>query len=883
MLFLVFVLGLVGFMVLSSRVQVLERKVTELERAVLVRKGAVPSLVSTVPVSASVPASSERSPVTISESVMPLEADTPTVSVPGKTNPISVSEAAGFARVMPSQAGSESNEKGNLESNIGGKLFTGIGAIAILLGVGFFFRYAIEVGIITEPVRVFLGIIAGIVLLVVGQVLMSKYARYSQILTGTGIGMLYLSLYFGYASYDILSQTFAFSLMILVTASGIALAFRHDSVYLALFAQIGGFLTPLLVSDGGNAIHSLFLYVLLLDAGMIVVAWKKLWMPLTFVSFIGTTLLYSSWFFSFFDFSQAGVASAYAFLFFAFFFVVSILRQVRHREPADSKEAILVLLNAGFFLAIGLAILEQVRPELRGTFAFIFAALHSIAAFLFREFGERFRIFVKFLASISIVTLALGIPIQFDRMYVTIGWAAQGAVLAYLGFALRSRLLRSFSLIAFLLVFLRLLSVDAFGVSASEPWLNSRMISLLFSIVAYGVAIFFFYKGRNDSSTEESSAVSFLLLSGLLVTFVSGSAQTFGYHSAWVTILFWSLLAFGSAVVSFALRNVFGRVFSLILTMVLLFGMISWSGLSMISVSAGFPGSRILAAAFGLIVMAGIFFLYRNSEESDSLKERSLATTMMLLEAYLLVIFVGSAEIDRVWPAFWVPLFVGVVSAFAGWVAVRFREQAIFGLTYVGLVFSGVMAIFMNRDAAAAYSGLPVLNARVLVFLFLIVSMFLFRQMLRREGDVWAWVVPARKALSVVLHFLAFFLLTVEVYDSFSIVQTVSKTNLVPSRGIQGMRSAALSVSWALYAIATLAYGIFRKSIPHRIGAMCLFGVVILKVFLYDTAGLDTFYRFVSYFSLGVLLLLSGYAYNRFRNRISEFVRDAGDDVTFKG
>jgi uncharacterized membrane protein len=64
---------------------------------------------------------------------------------------------------------------------------------------------------------------------------------------------------------------------------------------------------------------------------------------------------------------------------------------------------------------------------------------------------------------------------------------------------------------------------------------------------------------------------------------------------------------------------------------------------------------------------------------------------------------------------------------------------------------------------------------------------------------------------------------------------------------------------------------------------MFLFGAAILKVFLYDAAGLDTFYRFVSYFSLGVLLLLAGYAYNRYRDRISEFVRDAGADVTLKG
>ncbi|NTV55432.1 MAG: DUF2339 domain-containing protein [Candidatus Moranbacteria bacterium] len=886
MLFLVFVVGLIGFKVLLSRVQVLERKVTELEHSAPIgsRETARPVPVQSVP--NAMPASSGGAPVTLARTAaQETIAPAASMSQPKKSEPVSIPESAGFMKTTLNRMESGSSEKGTLESNIGGKLFTGIGAIAVLLGVGFFFRYAIEVGIITEPVRVLLGILAGVALLVVGQVLMGKYARYSQILTGTGIGMLYLSLYFGYASYDLLSQAFAFVLMILVTVVGIALALRHDSVYLALFAQIGGFLTPLLVSDGGSATHQLFLYMLLLDAGMVVVAWKKLWMPLTLVSFIGTALLYSMWFSNSFGPSQAGVASIYASLFFIFFFAVSVLRQTRHHEPSEAKEAILVLLNAGYFLFIGLAILEQVRPELRGTFAFIFAALHGIAAFMFREYGERFRMFTKFLASISVVTLAIGIPIQFDRMYVTIGWAAQGAVLAYLGFALRSRLLRSFSLIAFLLVFLRLLSVDTFGIAASEPWLNGRMISLLFSVIAYGVAIFFFHKGKGDASPEESSSVSFLLLTGLFMTFVTGSAQSFGYHPAWVTILFWSVLAFGSAVVSFGLKNRVGRVFSLVLTMAILLGTVSWSGLLSASVSVGFPGSRILAAAFGLIVMAGIFFLYRTSEGEDRPEERDIATTLLLLEAYLLTVWVGSAEIDRVGPSFWIPLFAAAASTFAGWISSRFRESAVLGVNYAGLMISGIAAIFMNHDAAVAFSGMPILNARVLVFLVVILSMLLFRQLLRREGkNTRVWSVPARKALSFFLHALGFFLMNVEIYDALSpTLRPVSGAKTDSVRHAQSMRNAALSVAWSAYAIATLAYGIVRKSSAHRLAAMFLFGAAILKVFLYDAAGLDTFYRFVSYFSLGVLLLLAGYAYNRYRDRISEFVRDTGSSDVLKG
>ena len=55
--------------------------------------------------------------------------------------------------------------------------------------------------------------------------------------------------------------------MILVTASTITLALTQDAEILAVYAMIGGFSTPALVSTGENHEIVLFSYVLLLDAG----------------------------------------------------------------------------------------------------------------------------------------------------------------------------------------------------------------------------------------------------------------------------------------------------------------------------------------------------------------------------------------------------------------------------------------------------------------------------------------------------------------------------------------------------------------------------------------------------------------------------------------
>jgi uncharacterized membrane protein len=50
--------------------------------------------------------------------------------------------------------------------------------------------------------------------------------------------------------------------------------------------------------------------------------------------------------------------------------------------------------------------------------------------------------------------------------------------------------------------------------------------------------------------------------------------------------------------------------------------------------------------------------------------------------------------------------------------------------------------------------------------------------------------------------------------------------------------------------------------------AFALFGVSILKIFIYDLSFLDTLYRIFSFLGLGVILLAVSYLYQRYRGII---------------
>ncbi len=78
-----------------------------------------------------------------------------------------------------------------------------------------------------------------------------------------------------------------------------------------------------------------------------------------------------------------------------------------------------------------------------------------------------------------------------------------------------------------------------------------------------------------------------------------------------------------------------------------------------------------------------------------------------------------------------------------------------------------------------------------------------------------------------------------------------------------------LSILWGVYALLLIALGIWKKKKHLRIGAIALFGVTLIKLFFYDIAGLDTIAKTIVFVSLGVLLLIISFLYNKYKFLIS--------------
>ena len=113
-----------------------------------------------------------------------------------------------------------------LESAFGLTWISRIGALTLVIGVAFFFKYAFENHWITETGRVLLGVACAAALLGTsangcGGAMQRTYA---QALTAAGIAFLYLSFWAGVRALPPVGQTARPALMALTTAGACALA-----------------------------------------------------------------------------------------------------------------------------------------------------------------------------------------------------------------------------------------------------------------------------------------------------------------------------------------------------------------------------------------------------------------------------------------------------------------------------------------------------------------------------------------------------------------------------------------------------------------------------------------------------------------------------------
>src|SRR3989344_1516756 len=429
---------------------------------------------------------------------------------------------------QPSQKKASSE---SFEEKVGGKWLAKIGIVALVLGVSFFLKYAFDNNLIGETGRVILGIIGGIALLGLGEFLRKKYFVYSQVISGGGIAILYLSVYAAYNWYDLIREPVAFVVMTIITIVAGFLSVWSGEPALAIIGILGGFLTPFLISSESRNIYSLFIYITLLDAGILGVSFFKKWRALNLIGLFGSLIITLSWMSLGRPGEDKWALAIFSSIFFLIFTAATISHTIIKKIKSEFYDSLLLLINAISYFLIILSLFEGNKNGL-SFFSFGLAIFYFVVAYISFSYNKEDKAIALFLPGLSIAFLTVAFGIMFQQHWITVAWSVEAAILAWISFQLRQRNFRVFSLIMFTLVLIRLLFFHSY-LPVNDLYIilfNKRVIAFAVSILAFGFAILIYGKNKATLSEEEKKIISVLIVVANFLTILVLSQEVYGFY-----------------------------------------------------------------------------------------------------------------------------------------------------------------------------------------------------------------------------------------------------------------------------------------------------------------------------------------------------------------
>lgn len=382
-------------------------------------------------------------------------------------------------------------KKTDFERFIGENLINKIGIAILVIGVGLFVKFAIDKDWINEWGRVGIGLLAGALLLGLGHFMRKSYHAFSSVLVGGGLAVFYFSIAIAFREYHLFSQTVAFIIMVVVTALAVFLALRYNRLELAVISLVGGFATPFMVSnDSGNYIV-LFSYLMILNVGMLVLAYFKKWNLINLLSFIFTVLIYGGWLISLFVSEKAipyGGAMLFASMFFVVFFLMNIVNNLREKEKFRAAEITIIVADTFLYFAAGIIILEEISDgRFQGLFTACLAVFNLAFTIIFYLNNRIDKSLIQLLIGQTLVFISMIAPIQFDGNFITLFWAAEAVLLLWFSGKSGIRLIRigSFAMVLFMAGSMIMCWVDYYLNTNSElPLILNRAFITGFACVA---------------------------------------------------------------------------------------------------------------------------------------------------------------------------------------------------------------------------------------------------------------------------------------------------------------------------------------------------------------------------------------------------------------
>jgi uncharacterized membrane protein len=721
----------------------------------------------------------------------------------------------------------------DLATNLGPKILVGVGALAVAVALAFFVKYAWENDWIGPTGRVLFGCAVSLAMMAGGLRLLDReYRPLGQGLAGAGLAGLYSAVYGAHAVYGLVPRGVDFVLLLLVTASALALSVRLDARILAAIAWVGGYLTPVVLSTGEDKALSLFAYLALLGAGAMILDRSRPWAETAPLGMVGTIVLYGGWYAQFFRAERFGVA-AVGMTALTALFALGMARKERHGA----------LVSVYLVASIGLALLgaQADRPWelLLLSLALGGGALHAASLW-----GPGLSV---------VAAVAMGLPYfvwaathaRGESFAAGAAWVV-GATLTYVAAGASKKVPIPIPLEGAVLVVSGVFTI-ALADSAPAPWVLAALL-----LAQWGIALL---SRRRFGGAELTAVVAAATILHANFERFSGGDQARGF-------LLVSLVVYAAYLCGLVARSFLAgaRVGAAGAAAHLVNAALVWGILCrrLYDTSPSTLGlASVCLAALYLVVGLGMQRLAK-----DDLHPRvalSLAAGFLTLA---IPVQLGLSGITLAWA------IEGLVLLHIG---VRFRSVLARAGGY-GVLALSVARLFARHTPLHVGAFEPVVNASFGTWLAVIGALGAALMLTRAAGpgpDAPDRVM--RPVLAVTLLVLLFGLLTTETQAAFGqrAQGAAALGDDAAVRQARLMGGLAVSVLWGSFATGLLATGLGMRNRPLFYTAYALFAATAGKVVLVDLAQLQTLYRIVSFLVLGILLMAGAYLNIRFRGRLA--------------
>ncbi len=390
-----------------------------------------------------------------------------------------------------------------------------IGIFTLVLGIGYFVKYAIDKSWIGESSRAGIGFFTGLAIIVTGHFLRKNYAVFASIITGGGVAALYFTTTIAFREYQIFPQNTAFLVTCMITILSTALSYYYKSEILLIFSLFGGFSAPLMISTGQSNYIFMFTYLSVLNIGMLIVTYLKHWKSIGWISFIFTSIYLFFWTVQ----DPSWVSIPFYLASYLLFYAFALQNYIKKKRLLQLDILMLVLVN--FSCVAGLVyIFNELQYYPASIFPLVFAAINTVVwyrEYQHKMFSTSYTVFI----SIAISLITLSFALELRTHLITSVWAIEASLLLYIWKKTHHKIFKVLFYILFPMVILSQMVTWAgyFDSDSLHVIFNPVFLTSLIVIAGCFMNLFLLRKDDKEKSEKEFYENIFKILSFAVIYF----------------------------------------------------------------------------------------------------------------------------------------------------------------------------------------------------------------------------------------------------------------------------------------------------------------------------------------------------------------------------